>query len=181
MKVRKKFLLYLLLIISFSSFVYSRPRLNQNGDNPNRTPVPISDVVVQQIGLDPNNISTWFYNTGIFNQDERQVNFPGLMWPKGTGKYACFTAGLSMGCYITFPPNPAELREAMCSYKGEYAPGYIDTSASMPVAKTDSRFRIYKVSATDNNSNPDYAQWGEMTPFGAPYVDRWISRRTQDR
>ena len=171
MKVRKKFLLYLLLIISFSSFVYSRPRLNQNGDNPNRTPVPISDVVVQQIGLDPNNISTWFYNTGIFNQDERQVNFPGLMWPKGTGKYACFTAGLSMGCYITFPPNPAELREAMCSYKGEYAPGYIDTSASMPVAKTDSRFRIYKVSATDNNSNPDYAQWGEMTPFGAPYVD----------
>jgi hypothetical protein len=173
MRITNKLILYLLLIIGFSSYVYSRPRLNQNGnDSPGHIPVPISDVVIQQIGLDPNNISNWFYNTGIFNQDLRISNTPGLMWPKGTGKFACFTAGLSMGCYVNFSGTP-ELREAMCSYKGEYAPGYVDTNATLPVAKTDSRFRLYKVFATDNSAsgNPDYFAWGDMVPYGAPYVD----------
>jgi hypothetical protein len=166
MRILNKYNILLIILIA-SSLVYSKPRVGGNvlPDNiPPRNPVP--DVVIQQVLLDGNNISSWYYNTGIFNQDLRVSNTPGFMWPKGSNKFACFTAGLSIGAYVG-----GELREAMCSYKGEYAPGYIDNSSGAPVVVTDSRFRIYRVSGLDNNSNPDYAQWGEMVPFGAPYDD----------
>jgi len=39
----------------------------------------------------------------------------------------------------------------------------------MPV--TNSNFKIYRVSRGDSNSNPDYASWGLMVPYGAPYND----------
>lgn len=159
---------FLILIIISCSLVYSKPRSGNypipNNIAPPRNPVP--DIVIQQVELNPNNISSWFYNTGIFNQDLREQNHPGLMWPKGSGKYSCFTAGLSIGAYVN-----NQLREAMCSYTGEYGPGWVDNSGSEPIAKTDSRFRIYKVTSTSNNNEPDYAQWGDMVPFGAPYED----------
>ena len=159
---------FFILIIISCSLVYSKPRSGNypvpNNIAPPRNPIP--DVVIQQVLLDANNISSWFYNTGIFNQDLRQSNTPGLMWPKGSGKFACFTAGLSIGAYVN-----NQLREAMCSYAGEYGPGYVNNAGSEPVAITDSRFRIYKVTTTSNNNDPDYAQWGDMVPFGAPYVD----------
>lgn len=167
MRILNKYIL-ILIIIGLSSLVYSKPREGNypvpNNIAPPRNPVP--SVVIQQVLLNPNNIASWFYNTGIFNQDLRTSNTPGLEWPKGSNKFACFTAGLSIGTYIG-----NELREAMCSYKGEYAPGYIDNSSGQPVVITDSRFRIYKVTSTSNNNEPDYAQWGDMVPFGAPYVD----------
>lgn len=54
------------------------------------------------------------------------------------------------------------------SYKGEYLPGYCDNG----VAFTNSMFKLYKVERGENaGSNPDYAQWGQMVPYGAPYVD----------
>lgn len=166
MRILNKY--FIILIILSCSLVYSKPRSGNypipNNIAPPRNPIP--DVVIQQVALDPNNISSFFYNTGIFNQDLRAQNHPGLMWPKGSGKYACFTAGLSMGAYVN-----NQLREAMCSYTGEYAPGYVNNTGSEPVAVTDSRFRIYKVTSTSNNNEPDYAQWGDMVPFGAPYDD----------
>jgi hypothetical protein len=166
MRILNKY--FIILIILSCSLVYSKPRSGNypipNNIAPPRNPVP--DVVIQQVELNPNNISSWFYNTGIFNQDLRATNHPGLMWPKGSGKYACFTAGLSIGAYYN-----NQLREAMCSYAGEYGPGYVNNSGSEPVAVTDSRFRIYKVTSTSNNNEPDYAQWGDMVPFGAPYDD----------
>ena len=166
MRILNKYLI--ILIILSCSLVYSKPRSGNypvpNNIAPPRNPVP--DVVIQQVELNPNNISSWFYNTGIFNQDLRAQNHPGLMWPKGSGKYACFTAGLSIGAYVN-----NQLREAMCSYAGEYGPGYVDNTGSVPVAITDSRFRIYKVTSTSTNNEADYAQWGDMVPFGAPYED----------
>lgn len=124
-------------------------------------------IVIQQVSLDANNINAWFYNTGIFDQDLRSSNHPGFEWPKGTGKYAIFTAGLCCGGYIQ-----NNLREFMCSYKGELAPGYIIDSAGIPKAKTDYKFKIYKVSRTDNHiNNPDWLYWGYMVPYGAPFID----------
>ena len=100
--------------------------------------MPSKDVVIQQVLFDANNISTWFYNTGMFNQDLRTSGTPGFQWPKGTGKFSIYSSGLCIGAYVN-----NELRESMASYKGEYAPGYVSDSAGHPVAKTDARFKIY--------------------------------------
>ncbi len=57
---------------------------------------------------------------------------------------------------------------AAASYKGEYAPGYCING----VPFTNSNFKIYKVSRGDNqNTNPDWLNWGLMVPYGAPFVD----------
>ncbi len=122
-------------------------------------------VVIQQVALDGNNINAWFFNIGIFDQDLRISNHPGLEWPKGSGKYAWFTAGLSIGAIVN-----NQLREAMCSYKGELAPGYIIDSAGYPKAKTDSRYKIYKVGRNEINSQ-DWLNWQNMIPYGAPFID----------
>ncbi|RPI13606.1 MAG: T9SS C-terminal target domain-containing protein [Ignavibacteriae bacterium] len=115
----------------------------------------------------PNNIGTYITNTGIFNQDIRLANKPGFEWPKGTGRYAIFTSGLCIAAMYN-----GILREAMASYKGEYTPGYIFDSSGISVARTDNRFRIYSVKRGDNmNTNQDWAEWGQMVPIGAPYVD----------
>ena len=122
---------------------------------------------IQQVAFDGNNINTWIYNTGIFNQDLRVMNTPGFEWPKGSGSRAVYTTGLCIAGYYN-----GELREAMASYKGEYAPGYIVDSAGLPVARTDTTFKIYKVNHNDNMySNPDWLNWGLMVPYGAPFTD----------
>ncbi len=115
----------------------------------------------QQVLSDGNNISTWIGNTGVFNNDIRSTA-PGFQWPKGSNKFAIYTTGLTTAAYIN-----DSLRFASASFSGEYRPGYILNG----VLKTDSTFKLYKVSRGDNNSNPDYANWGLMIPFGAPYED----------
>ncbi|RPI18558.1 MAG: hypothetical protein EHM58_05110 [Ignavibacteriae bacterium] len=162
MRIINKYLI-LSLILGLSSLVYSGPRYG--GDI---VPTPVStNVVIQQVSLEPNNVRAYFYNTGIFNQDLRVSNTPGFEWPKNTGQFACFTAGLSIGAFVD-----GQLREAMCSYKGEYAPGYVENTSGVPIAVTNSKFRIYKVASTDNiNNNPDVAGWADMIPFGAPWTD----------
>jgi len=156
------------IITIIASVIYSKPdaRIVEKGDAGFIVAPPQTDVVIiQQVTFDPNNIATYIYNKGIFNQDLSIFNTPGLEWPKGSGKFACFTAGLCIAAKIN-----GQLREAMASYKGEYAPGYIDGIGG-PVM-TDSRFRVYKIQAGDNaGTNLDYANWGDMVPFGAPYVD----------
>jgi hypothetical protein len=122
-------------------------------------------VVIQQVKFDANNISTWIINTGIFNQDLTQVNWPGFEWPKGTGKFAVFTTGLCIGAYVD-----DSIREAVASYKGELAPGYVVDTLGSPTARTNCSFKIYKVKNTEPNSN-DWLHWGQMVPRGAPFVD----------
>ncbi len=113
--------------------------------------------------FDPNNISTYIWNTGVFNQSLEYFHAPGFEWPKGTGKSAVFTTGLCIGAYYQ-----GNIRLANASYSGEYCPGYVDSGEF----KTDIRFRIYSVRRTDNyNSNPDWINWALMVPFGAPFVD----------
>ncbi|MCX6160396.1 MAG: hypothetical protein NTV87_03540, partial [Ignavibacteriae bacterium] len=120
-------------------------------------------VIIQRVLLNNNNISAYFQNTGIFNQNTAATNSPGLEWPKGSNKFACFTAGLSIGCGIE-----GQYAQTMASYKGEYSPGtYING-----IYTTNSDFKMYLVRMGDNaNNNPDYANWFKMIPYGAPYKD----------
>lgn len=126
-----------------------------------------SAVIKTQVKFAPNNISTWIWNTGIFNQDLRTNNTPGFEWPKGSGKTAVFTSGLSIGTFIN-----GQLRLATASYNGEFAPGYVFDSSGIPLFKTDSRFKLLSVRYNDNKyNNPDVIKWKEMIPYGAPFDD----------
>ncbi len=120
-------------------------------------------VTKTQAALDANNIKSFIWNTGVFDQDLRTNNAPGFEWPKGQGKFALFTAGLTIGAYVN-----GALRLATASYNGEYGPGYCIDS----VFYTDNRFKLFSVRRTDNYiNNPDWLNWGLMVPYGAPYVD----------
>lgn len=115
----------------------------------------------------PNNIHTWVTNTGIFDQNPTINNTPGFEWPAGSGKHAIFTAGLTIMAYVN-----GQLRMSAASYTGEYLPGKVIYNAGNPEGYTDSTFKIYKVSFGDNcSNNPDWANWGLMVPYGAPYTD----------
>lgn len=150
-----KTLLIILLSFSITVSIFSKPR-DLNISNP-------FTVIKAQVSSNANNIASWVQNTGTFDQDIRTNNTPGFEWPKGSGKFAIFTAGLSMSAFID-----GNLRLATISYNGEYAPGYVLNGAFA----TSSIFKLYKVSRGDNGStNPDYANWGLMVPYGAPYDD----------
>ena len=119
--------------------------------------------IKQQAQLNPNNTSTWIWDTGVFNQDMRTNNTPGFEWPKGLGKFAVFTTGLSLAGYVN-----GELRMANASYTGEYIGGYIENG----IAKTGTDFQLFRVKPGDNCYNSiDYANWQLMVPYGAPYND----------
>lgn len=125
-----------------------------------------STAVTQEFKLlNANRVSSYIINTGIFDQNIEQNNSPGFEWPKGNpnNANAIFTAGLTIAAKID-----GALKMVAASYEGEWAPGY----AINGEAFTDTRFKLYSIYSTDNaNNNPDYANWGEMVPFGAPYVD----------
>ncbi len=157
----------IILIITFLALLvcantYAKPRIEFQTGNPTIQYFP--RVVQTQIRFDPNNIDTWIQNTGIFDQDIRTSNTPGFMWKKGSNRFAIFTAGLSIGTYID-----GQLRLASNSYKGEYAPGYINGIGGAPVTNND--FKLYKVSIDDSTS-ADYLNWFKMIPYGAPFVDK---------
>ena len=166
----KKNIILLTLTILFTSAVYSKPDVRIVKDDNIRYLIAQQQykpdvVIIQQVTFDPNRISTYIYNKGIFNQDLSLSNTPGLEWPKGSHKFACFTAGLCISAKVN-----GQLRQVMASYSGEYAEGYIDGIGGP--ALRDSRFRVYRIIEGDKaNTNLDYAQWGNMIPFGAPYVD----------
>lgn len=122
-----------------------------------------SQFVISRKTFEPNNISTWFQNTGIFNLNTTYpANVAGFVWPKNSGKTAIFTTGFSIAAKVN-----SVLRMAAASYTGEYFSGHMTGG----VPYTDTNFRTYKVKRGDNNSNPDYANWGAMVPYGAPYED----------
>lgn len=115
---------------------------------------------VSRVALDVNNLKSYFYDTGIFNKD---TVISGLEWPKGSGKSVCYSSGLTMACFIN-----GQFAMTAGSYKGEYAPGYILNGHHA----TNSNFKFYKVTRGDNaGNNPDWANWGLMVPYGAPWTD----------
>jgi len=122
-----------------------------------------SQFIVTQKLFDPNNAAAYFNNRGVFDQNISTLNTPGFIWPKGSVKHAIFTTGLCIAAKVN-----DSLRMAMASYGGEYRPGYTINK----VPHTDTTFHIYKIKKGDNaQNNPDYANWGAMVPYGAPYDD----------
>jgi hypothetical protein len=114
--------------------------------------------------LDANNLSTYIYNTGIFDQNPETMGVPGLQWPKNSGKYITFSTGLTIAAIVD-----NKLRMSSASFKGEYRPGYINSKG---IATTDNTFHVYKVSKNEGTVDyPDYSNWGLMVPYGAPYHD----------
>lgn len=117
--------------------------------------------------LDGNNISSVFNNMGTFDQNITMSGTPGLEWPKGSGQFAVYTAGLTIAALYN-----GQLRTGSAFFSGEYLPGHVVDSAGIPVGRTDSFFKFYKVKRNDNmNSNSDWAKWGYMVPYGAPFID----------
>jgi hypothetical protein len=162
MKFYKYKIIILLLILAVSSVSMAKPRVTI-GNNPSK--LSPSTVVIQRLFLSANNVNAIFQNTGIFNQNTTSGNTPGLEWPKGSGKFACFTSGLCIGCGIN-----GQYAQVMASYKGEYAPGHYNASSG--AWETTPDFKMYFVKAGDNaGNNPDYANWYKMIPYGAPYKD----------
>jgi hypothetical protein len=150
----------LLLILSILALVVSsifpQKKDYNSGDE-------LNYLIRTQVAFDANNIKSFIWNTGVFDQDLRTNNTSGFEWPKGAGKFAIFTAGFTIGAYVN-----GELRLATASYNGEYCPGYCLDS----VYHTDWRFKFYTVRSTDNYiTNPDWLNWGLMVPYGAPFVD----------
>ncbi|MBS1516153.1 MAG: hypothetical protein JSS63_14045 [Bacteroidetes bacterium] len=167
--MKNKFLIILFFLGLIISDAGAKPVARIMTGNPyDFRPSNIDAVIKAQMNLNANNISSWVWNTGVIDQDLRTNNTPGFEWPKGSGKFAIFTAGLSIGTYMN-----GNLRMGNASYNGEYAPGYVDQSVPTdPKYKTSSIFKLYRIVAGDNAAtNPDYANWGLMVPYGAPYVD----------
>ena len=138
---KKLFLGFVPILLLFSGLLYSQ---------------------IQSIALNGNNIKSYITNTGVFDQ-KRGSDSAGFEWPKGSGKFTMYSAGFNIGGYM----NGLRLMSS-ASYKGEYFPGYCIGG----VPHTNSNFHIFKVSRGDNmTSNPDWANWGQMVPYGAPFVD----------
>jgi hypothetical protein len=126
-----------------------------------------SGFIIEQTALNSNNINAYITNTGIIDQNILSTSTPGFEWPKDSGKFAIYSAGLTIAAYVN-----NQLRMAAASWKGEYAPGYIIDSSGYPRARTNSSFKLYSVRRTDNwINNPDWLNWGVMVPYGAPFMD----------
>jgi hypothetical protein len=122
-----------------------------------------STAIVQRAYFSGNNICNYFVSTGIFNQNTTSGNSPGLSWPCGSNKYYVFTSGILAACYID-----NNLAMYSCSYKGELSPGYTNDN----LFKSNSDFKFYSVKiGDDETTNPDYANWYKMIPYGAPFKD----------
>jgi hypothetical protein len=169
MKYRK---ILIILILMIGTVALSKPRVSFSPYPPIGKLNP-NAVVIQRVILNANNISAYFQNTGIFDQNTTSGNLAGLEWPKGSGKTACFTAGLSIGCYKWSENSQGrKLAQVMASYKGEWVPGAIKMVGGKPTLDNDPKFKMYSVKTGDNETtNPDYANWGLMVPYGAPYQD----------
>lgn len=152
-KMKKLICIFLLALFASYSFADKNP-FHFTTDN---------SFQIQRVLMDMNNIGAWFQNTGIYNQDTRTSNTPGFEWLKSSGKFAIFTSGLSISGFIN-----GSLSQIMGSYSGELAPGIIMNDSGV----TGAEFKIYSIKTGDTSStNPDYANWGFIVPYGAPYED----------
>jgi hypothetical protein len=132
---------------------------------------PKSIQTIEKQKLDVNNISAFFNNDGEFYADD-WTQGPGFEWPKGSGKYAIFSAGLWIGAQYCDTDTTKSIRVATVGhFSSEYRPGMIDKITGLPDDYTKPEYKIYKVRPLlDNaNSNPDYLNW--PVNQGAPWID----------
>jgi len=121
------------------------------------------DSIKWQTKINGNNLSTYQYIRGIFDQNKLSTNVPGFEWPIGSNKFVIFTTGLTASCMIN-----GQLAQTSCSYFGEYLPGAIQNGQYY---YDSTKFRIYKIEKSLGASQYDWQNWGYMVPYGAPYVD----------
>jgi hypothetical protein len=165
-------LLIFLIIFVYAALGVAKPRVSLTKD-----PFPRPNGIDAQVtrawsNLNANNIDAYFWNSGVFDQNPTITNTAGFIWPKGSGKTAIFTAGLSIGCYITDATGTPRLAEVMASYNGEYSPGAVKTTGGAHSWDNDPKFKIYVIHAGDNaGNNTDYANWINVIPYGAPFYD----------
>ena len=127
--------------------------------------ISYSNVPLQSYHFSGNNICNYFYNNGVFNQKQGTSGgyVAGLYWQCNPNQSYCFTSGFNMAGKIN-----GQLAMFSCAYQGELAPGYILKG----IPYTNSDFKIYGVKRYDDEvSNPDFANWYKMVPYGAPYID----------
>lgn len=122
----------------------------------------LDSLYLPQYTFGGNNINTWIWNSGIFNQLKgATTNAAGFEWPTGSGKTAYFTTGLTTAAYVN-----GAVRMASASYTGELLPGFCVNGNY----QYDSRFKLYRVDV-DRPLDSDWVKWKDMVPFGAPFTD----------
>ena len=119
-----------------------------------------------RLRLDANNVGMWTLPDGRFAHNV----FDGFEWPKGSGKTMLYQAGLWVGANVN-----GNVRTAVASYNSEFQPGPILGVGGYPGDPNDPRYRVYKISAGDDGSNPDFAAWpadlgAPVNPDGTPRV-----------
>jgi hypothetical protein len=140
--------------------------VGENGKIYNRA-IDTSFHFADYIKLDGNNISSTFIYNGSFNNNH---NSSGLEWPKGTNKYLAYCNGLCIGAYVN-----GRLKESMANSNiffgggsGEFRIGYYADNT----CKRNYIFKFYKIKKGDSYlNNWDWANWGLMVPYGAPFID----------
>jgi len=186
--ISKKILLLLVFIVGIS---YVTSPLNAENKDKNSSAKSLRKVNGDPIRtyLDINNLSTVFKNDGISDIDKDEKN-SGLVYPKGSGKTACFESGFIWGCYIG---NDPQVRVGGSTYRSSMKPGKI-LSPGVAESPDLPKNRIYRIrpdvypggpkvdlsmEATNENSSvaavraqyeKDWTEWPATD--GAPYTDK---------
>jgi len=106
--------------------------------------------------LDTSNVYGRFYNVG-------STDIPYINWRAINPQIITYDYGIHVIGKINNYPHLA-----LNQWSSAYSPGpIINGQAAMLIHPEDSlRYRVYKISKGDDNSNPDYAEW--PVDFGAP-------------
>lgn len=102
--------------------------------------------------MDANSISTWFSNSGIFNQ--RIINnsiTAGFEWPKGQNHFPRFSSGLWIGAAIGIDT----LATVANYWTYQYVPGYTDNNGVLH-GSNDPLYRMYNLTYGINDSDRQY-------------------------
>ena len=132
-----------------------------------RAAAPASPAVFDFDRVDANQIAMGVNNFGPFAADPL-LGGPGLEYPRGSGTYLVFTAGLWLGAKVN-----GAVRLAISDYASEYGPGAM--LGAGPDDPSRARYRVYKLLRTypttsaRDSALQDY-QTGAMIPDGAPQV-----------
>src|SRR5437667_8091109 len=98
-----KLLLIFCFVISLFSFIFI-PKEKFNSVN--------NLLITGYTTLDANNIKSYVWTTGVFDQNAVIQNYAGFEWVRGSGKTAIFTTGITIGGYVG-----NQLRLACASYR----------------------------------------------------------------
>ncbi len=129
---------------------------------------PARVAIVDNSGvLDVNDMRMWVTNTGSFAWDKTTVDHGGLEFPKGSGKYCVFAAGLWMGAQVG-----GEVRVTVAEYADEYGPGAMIGAAPDDSGKAEYHvYSLYRHDASAARRDSALAAYvSGAVPHGAPPV-----------